>query len=792
VNNDWEARLHKAGLGSLLSSEERLRLISEFTYDWEYWLAPDGSYLYVSPSCERMTGHSRAEFLSDPGLMLRIIHPEDRPRMAAHLQELPHGHDQRELDLRIVTRAGQERWIGHVCQPVYGADGTWLGWRGTNRDITKRLRTQQDLRRERDFASAILSTVGALIVVLDAEGRIVRFNRASEQVSGYALEEVRDRILWDLLTPDEGSQAVRAAFAELAAGHFPIRFENQLIAKDGSRHLISWSTTVMLGPDGAADYIIGLGVEITEQRRVEEEREQLLAWVDQERQVVASLASGLAREWDTLQTIMEHTHACLAYLDPQFNFRAVNSAYCQQSGYSREQLVGRNHFELFPDAENEQLFQQVCDSGEPVSFRAKPFEYADQPARGVTYWDWSLVPVKDGNGRVQGLVLSLLDMTEQMRQARERERLLHENRVQREFLEHLLQSAPVGVAVVKGPDHCYELVNAYYQAIPGTQEVPAPGRAIAEVFCQDAAAQACELVARACERNETVSVREQRTPAQLGRQQISWDVDYVPMHGPSGEVERVLILAHDVTERVQAEDALRRQNEELQALSQELDAYAHTVAHDLKQPLAILTGYADLLYEEQARSIPEDSLQLLETMRTTAAKMTEIVESLLLLAQTRQDGIELQPVDMGRVVRGACERLAPIFRERGAAVAQPDAWPTALGYEPWVESAWVNYISNALKYGGRPPRLELGACLQADGMARFWIDDNGPGLAVEEQARLFAAPLHLKRAGGEDGHGLGLTIVRRIVERLGGEVGVERAPRGGSRFWFTLRSVPAA
>ncbi|HSJ54261.1 MAG TPA: PAS domain S-box protein, partial [Anaerolineae bacterium] len=336
MNNNWESRLLEAGLHTLPSSEERLRLVSEFTYDWEYWLAPDHSYLYMSPSCERITGYSRAEFFRDPELLLRIIHPEDRPRMEAHLKENPRGQDQRELDLRIHTRTGEERWIAHVCQPVYASDGTWLGWRGTNRDITNRLRTEEELRHQRDFASAILSTAGALIVVLDADGRIVRFNQTCEQVTGYRMDEVQDRPLWDLLLLEEDKEPVQTVFAELTRGRFPNRFENVWLAKDGSRHLISWSNTAMLNSDGSVEYVIGIGIDVTEQRRAEEEREQLLARFEHERQVVAGLAARLALEWDTLQTIMEHTHACLAYLDPQFNFLAVNSAYCQQSGHSRE------------------------------------------------------------------------------------------------------------------------------------------------------------------------------------------------------------------------------------------------------------------------------------------------------------------------------------------------------------------------------------------------------------------------------------------------------------------------
>ncbi len=108
-----------------------------------------------------------------------------------------------------------------------------------------------------------------------------------------------------------------------------------------------------------------------------------------------------------------------------------------------------------------------------------------------------------------------------------------------------------------------------------------------------------------------------------------------------------------------------------------------------------------------------------------------------------------------------------------------------MGYAPWIEEVWANYLSNGLKYGGQPPLLEIGADRQDDGNIRFWVRDNGPGLTEEAIARLFTpfTRLHKDRA---EGHGLGLSIVQQIVEKLGGEVGVENAESQGSLFYFTL------
>ncbi|MBS3819947.1 PAS domain S-box protein [bacterium] len=113
-----------------------------------------------------------------------------------------------------------------------------------------------------------------------------------------------------------------------------------------------------------------------------------------------------------LEVIMENTDFHLAYLDVDFNFIKVNSAYARGSGHSKEELIGKNHFDLFPNKENQKIFEWVRDQGKPIHYKAKPFKYADQPERGVTYWDWSLNPVKDDSGKVRGLVLSLRDVTE--------------------------------------------------------------------------------------------------------------------------------------------------------------------------------------------------------------------------------------------------------------------------------------------------------------------------------------------------------------------------------------------
>ena len=176
--NGLKRALHKEQeiSANLRQSEERYRIVADFNYDWEYWVGPTGELNYVSPSCERITGYRVDEFMQDPELLLSIVHEADKAEVEAHLQsDYNDSTEVGSLDFRIVARSKETKWINHYCRTVYADDGTFLGRRASNRDITERKEIEDKLRMHHERFLTVLDSIDAAIYVADLETYEVLF-----------------------------------------------------------------------------------------------------------------------------------------------------------------------------------------------------------------------------------------------------------------------------------------------------------------------------------------------------------------------------------------------------------------------------------------------------------------------------------------------------------------------------------------------------------------------------------------------------------------------------------------
>jgi PAS domain S-box-containing protein len=224
---------------------------------------------YVSPQIEAALGFSQEEWLEDPVRWYSHIHPDDKQRWSTEAAEMFLTGNPLRSAYRVVARDGRVIWFHCEAKMIRKADGEPWFIHGVGFDITDLKRTEEALQEERNVVSAILHTVGALVVVLDPEGRVIRFNRACEQTSGYSFAEVAGQKIWDLFMIPEEVERFKSDFQQLCSDQLPSDYEGYLVKRDGARRLIAWSSTVLPGNDGAPTYIIATGIDITERRHLE-------------------------------------------------------------------------------------------------------------------------------------------------------------------------------------------------------------------------------------------------------------------------------------------------------------------------------------------------------------------------------------------------------------------------------------------------------------------------------------------------------------------------------------------
>jgi len=241
-------------------------------------------------------------------------------------------------------------------------------------------------------------------------------------------------------------------------------------------------------------------------------------------------------------------------------------------------------------------------------------------------------------------------------------------------------------------------------------------------------------------------------------------------------------------EVIAKEDAMH----ELQTRNEELDAFAHTVSHNLKNPISAIIGWASLSAKYSERMSMPELLDTITQIEGIADSANNIINALLLLAGVSRSSLsEYSELNMFNIIDDALSHLQIEITESSAIIKihDPNTFPQCVGNRQWIEEVWKNYISNAIKYGGTPPNIEIGAEQVDSQFARYWVKDNGKGLHPEEQSKLFIPFTRLPQTAQLEGHGLGLSIVQKIIEKLGGEVGVTSVIGEGSIFSFTLPTL---
>jgi PAS domain S-box-containing protein len=256
-------------IGGLKEKEERYRIVADNTFDWEYWLDPDGLLLYVSPSCKRITGHEAAAFLSDARLLNDIVHPEDRSCFDLHVRTVHENGADGEIEFRISHRDGSVRWIGHVCHSVYDVKGTFRGRRVSNRDITPRKKTEEALIDQQRLLSAFCDTSPDAIFIKDHDSRILFANPAFLRTVGKTSEQVLGKDAGEFFDDAEVAARLIRNDQRIMQSGLPETLEETVPTPDGDRVFLTCKAPYR-DTSGRIIGVFAITRDITERKYAEE------------------------------------------------------------------------------------------------------------------------------------------------------------------------------------------------------------------------------------------------------------------------------------------------------------------------------------------------------------------------------------------------------------------------------------------------------------------------------------------------------------------------------------------
>jgi PAS domain S-box-containing protein len=628
---------------------------------------------------------------------------------------------------------------------------------------------QESEARYRSLFSSMTEGFAVHEIITDADGkpcdyRFMDINPAFERLTGISREAVVGKTVREVIPNIEAYWI--DTYSQVALEGTPVHFENYSDPLGRWYGVFAYRT--------APRQFAAVFADITERKEAEIRLEEA--------------SRSLERQKDLLQCIIDSARNChLVYLDPNFNFVQVNESYARTCGYTPQEMVGKNHFVLYPHEENEAIFARVRDTGVPVEFHDKLFVFPDQPERGTTYWDWILTPVKNAAGAVIGLVLSLFETTQRKHAEEELFRI-------NQRLMALMKALPVGVSFSED-NTCQQIsgnpaflaqfeVMSTDNASASAEDISSVGRQIRysndgrEISSDELPLQ------RAVTENREIGPMELEIRLPSGRRWVA-AASGAPLRDQLGQVLGGVAVTVDITERKQAEKALRQLNESLEQQVAERTKLAEERAKQLQILLSELVVAEERERQRLAEILHDHLQQLLVGAKINSeilsasigTEMKQVSENVLnLINQSIQTSrsltAELSPPTLQKGLTSALEWLSRWILENQAFAVDLQ---TAPSLDPQREDITIllyhsvrELLFNVVKHAGvKSARLEMARDVQ--NRLRVSIIDQGAGF---DPAAIWKNP----RAGT----GFGLFSIRERLQLLDGELEIESSPGNGA------------
>jgi PAS domain S-box-containing protein len=529
---------------ALAASEIKYRIVADNTYDWEYWMTPEGHLLYTSPSCKRITGYEADEFMKTPGLLCEIVHPEDRALFETHLNKTRQNTNIDEFEFRIICRDGNSKWIGHSCQPVYSKRGVFLGRRVSNRDITSN--KEATLKREGmlDQLDAVLNSISEGVVIFDLQGNLLEMNPAALAIYGFkSVEEIRLSLkefenTFEIFDPSDRLLASEASpMARVLRGERFSEIELRVRRKDtGKTWIGSYSGTPVRDKTGELFLAVITLRDITGRKKTE-------AALMESHRHIAFLAELLDRSFQPFG---------IGYPDGRLGI--CNAAFTQLLGYSREELLVLNwaHDITPPEwLEKEQtMLEEMHLTGRPVRYEK---EYLRKDGSRVPV-ELLVQLVRDENGRPQYYYSFITDITER-KQAEEFVRKVElEKSAFLDSIPELVWLLDTDLKVVWSNKAVHRQFNILPDQLAGR-------------YCYEALHNK-KKPCRSCPVVKAIETGEPYTIDDFPSLEKRWTLQAYPIKDEGGNLSGIVEIVTDITERKRMEETLKQSYRRLELLSE--------------------------------------------------------------------------------------------------------------------------------------------------------------------------------------------------------------------------------
>jgi PAS domain S-box-containing protein len=670
-----------------------------------------------------------------------------------------------EVEATIRQRDGRlaSGYYNYVLQPIRDAAGRVREVLTVGVDVTEHVKARRRVEESERMFATLVDSSPDIIGRFDRETRHLFVNRATLAATGATFEQLVGKTHAELGYP--------ATLAE------PMAETNRRVFETGEPATIR---VPLETPAGTATLEVRFSPEIADGR--------VVSTVVVARDVTAQLAyeRELQAQRRFAQTLLDRLPAGVTYIDKDFVFRVVNPALSHFYGVPVERLIGRNVYEALPGVAKdvEAVYAQVRETLQPLELTALPATYEVDGVLRQTHWDATVQPYLDEEGHFDGWLVLAFEVSERVRQDRELA-------AQKDLLARILDNAPISISYLNA-DLVYEWVNRSQCETYGIPVEKWLGRTVYDVLGPETEAQTRPYWEQALggERFAATDFPFEYTTLEGEQAWTYWDFSYNPVFA-DGRVVGVLVLGQEVTERVERQKLQAERVSFLEAADRAKDQFLGILSHELRTPLNAILGFGSVLEDGIAGDLTPTQAGFVAKILGASDHMLGLIDDLLDLSrvQVGKFTVSQEPVALSPVVKAALVEVA------GAAMAKdvtlvnrvPGELPVVDADAQRVRQVMANLVGNALKFTPAGGTITVSAEAAEDGV-RVSVADTGIGIAPEQQTRIFQSftQVDMTDTRAQGGVGLGLSIVKAIIEAHGGTVGVESEPGRGSTFWFTL------